>query len=219
MFDLAPPLGREQPLRLVCLGAHADDVEIGAGGTVLRLLRERPRTHVVWVVLTGDENRQREARTSAEALLGDAEAVRVETPGFRDGHLPWQGVDLKAWARETFADAFEGERPHLVLTTGLDDRHQDHRQTADLAWQTFRGVTIAEIEIPKWDGDAVRPNAFVRLDDATVDAKLAHLREHFATQRGKGWYDDDTFRATLRLRGVEAGCRWAEAFTCRKLTW
>lgn len=215
MFDLAPDVGRETPLSLVCLGAHADDVEIGAGGTMLRLLQERPRTQVIWAVLTGDESRQREARESAESLLASAEAVRVVTPGFRDGHLPWAGSDLKDWARETF----EGVRPHLVLTTGLEDRHQDHRQTADLAWQTFRGATIAEVEIPKWDGDSVRPNAFVCLDDATVEAKLDHLARHFESQRSKGWYDADTFRATLRLRGIEAGCPWAEAFTCRKLTW
>ena len=215
MFDLSPELGTEAPLHLVCLGAHSDDIEIGAGGTVVRLLRERPNTHVVWAVLTGGEKRQREAASSAEALLADAASVRIETPGFRDGHLPWQGTEIKAWARETFADIC----PHLVLTTGLDDRHQDHRQAADLAWQTFRGATIAEVEIPKWDGDAVRPNAFVRLDDALAEAKIDHLLAHFASQRGKGWYDAETFRATLRLRGIEAGCRWAEAFTCRKLAW
>ncbi|MEM1056907.1 MAG: PIG-L deacetylase family protein [Bacteroidota bacterium] len=215
MFDLAPSLGVTEPLRLVCLGAHSDDVEIGAGATVRRLLRERPETHVVWAVLTGDADRQREARESATALLADAASVRIETPGFRDGHLPWQGIELKAWARETFAEA----DPHLVLTTGREDLHQDHRQTAELAWQTFRGASIAEMEIPKWDGDTVRPNAFVRLDDAMVEEKLDHLLTHFASQRAKGWYDAETFRATLRLRGVEAGCRWAEAFTCRKLTW
>ena len=215
MFDLASSLGTSEPLHLVCLGAHADDIEIGAGGTVLRLLAERPLTHVVWAVLTGGEDRQREARESADALLAGAASVRIETPGFRDGHLPWQGSELKDWAREAFNDV----PPHLVLSTGRDDCHQDHRQTADLAWQTFRGATIAEVEIPKWDGDSVRPNAFVRLDDATVEDKLAHLQTHFASQRAKGWYDPDTFRATLRLRGIEAGCRWAEAFTCRKLTW
>ena len=97
--------------------------------------------------------------------------------------------------------------------------HQDHRQVAELAWQTFRGATIAEVEIPKWDGDAVRPNAFVRLDEPLAKAKVDHLLAHFPSQREKGWYDAETFRATLRLRGIEAGCRWAEAFTCRKLTW
>ncbi|MEL6616539.1 MAG: PIG-L deacetylase family protein [Bacteroidota bacterium] len=215
MFGLDPALGHDAPLRLLALGAHADDIEIGAGGTVLRLLAERPRVEVVWAVLTGGGDRRAEAEASARGLLRDAASVRIEHGGFRDGHLPAQMSVLKDWAGETLAPV----RPHLVLTTGLDDRHQDHRQTADLAWQTFRGVPIAEVEIPKWDGDDIRPNAFVRLDDATAQAKVDHLLTHFPSQQGKGWYDADTFRATLRLRGIEAGTRWAEAFTCRKLTW
>lgn len=215
MFGLDPALGHDDPLRLLALGAHADDIEIGAGGTLLRLLAERPRVEVLWAVLTGDERRQAEAEASARGLLRGASGVRIVHGGFRDGHLPAQMSALKDWAGDTLAPF----RPHLVLTTGLDDRHQDHRQTADLAWQTFRGVPIAEVEIPKWDGDAVRPNAFVRLSDATAQAKVDHLLAHFPSQQAKGWYDADTFRATLRLRGIEAGVRWAEAFTCRKLTW
>lgn len=215
MLGLDPSLGHSAPLRLLALGAHADDIEIGAGGTVMRLLAERPRAEVVWAVLTGSAERQTEAETSARGLLRDASGVRIEHGGFRDGHLPAHLSEIKAWAGERLASF----RPHLVLTTGLHDRHQDHRQTADLAWQTFRGATIAEVEIPKWDGDAVRPNAFVRLDDVTAEAKIAHLMQHFASQQQKAWYDADTFRATLRLRGIEAGTRWAEAFTCRKLVW
>ena len=215
MFDLNPALGRQRPLRLLALGAHADDVEIGAGGTVLRLLAERPRTEVLWAVLTGDDAREAEARASADALLADAAGATLAFGGFRDGHLPHAGSALKDWAAEHLAPF----QAHLVLTPGLDDRHQDHRAAADLAWQTCRGATIAEMEIPKWDGDPLRPNAYARLDDATAEAKVGHLLSHFESQMNKGWYDADTFRATLRLRGVEAGCRWAEAFTCRKLAW
>lgn len=215
MFGLDPTLGHAAPLRILALGAHADDIEIGAGGTVLRLLAERPDVDVLWAVLTGDDARRVEAESSARGLLEGASGVTFAHGGFRDGHLPAQMSALKEWAGETLAPF----RPHLVLTTGLEDRHQDHRQTADLAWQTFRGATIAEVEIPKWDGDTVRPNTFVRLDDATAQAKVDHLMSHFPSQQTKGWYDADTFRATLRLRGIEAGARWAEAFTCRKLTW
>ncbi|OZC03047.1 PIG-L deacetylase family protein [Rubricoccus marinus] len=215
MFDLAPGLGRDEPLRLLALGAHADDIEIGAGGTVMRLLAERPRTEVTWAVLTGNELRDREAAESAQALLKDASGVTIENGRFRDGHLPASLTEVKEWAQARLGAV----KPHLVLTTGLFDRHQDHRLTAELAWQTFRGATITEVEIPKWDGDTLRPNAFVRLSDVQAEAKVAHLMSHFPSQQSKGWYDADTFRATLRLRGIEAGCRWAEAFTCRKLAW
>lgn len=215
MFGLDSGLGRERPLRLVLLGAHADDIEIGAGGTLLRLLAERPQTHVVYTVLTASGDRADEARAAAQDLLADAAGLDVHTPGFRDGFLPYQAETVKVWARETLGQA----APDLVLTHRSDDGHQDHRFVAHLAWQTFRGAAIASYEIPKWDGDLDRPNAYVTLDEPTVDRKLALLSRHFQSQQGKGWYDGETFRGLARIRGVESGARYAEAFHCRKLVW
>ena len=214
MFALDPALGRDEPLRVVCLGAHADDIEIGAGGTILRLLDERPNTHVTHVVFSADAIRADEARAAARQLLAAAEAD-IHVLGHRDGFFPFEAADIKGFAQA----ALEGVRPHLVLTHRRDDAHQDHRVIADLAWQTFRGATIAAYEIPKWDGDLDRPNAYVALDDATITRKLALLADHFPTQQAKGWYDDETFRGLARVRGVEAGVRYAEAFHCTKLVW
>ena len=217
MFGLPPDLGHrpDRPLRLLCLGAHADDGEIGAGGTVLRLLRERPHVDVTWAVLSASADREAEARASAAALLTDAASVRVEVQSFRDGFFPSEAPAIKAWFRE----ALEPLRPDLVLTHRTDDAHQDHRVLGELAWQTFRGARIAAYEIPKWDGDLDRPNAYVALDEATLDRKLALLAAHFGSQHGKGWYDGETFRGLARVRGVEAGACYAEAFHCRKLVW
>ena len=222
MFDLPPDLGRTAaaPLRLVCLGAHADDLEIGAGGTVLRLLAERPHTHVTWAVATGGADRTpvdrgAEARAAAAALLGGAASATVEVGAFRDGYLHTQAAELKGWAHERL----QGARPALVLTHRTDDAHQDHRALGALAWQTFRGATVAAFEVPKWDGDLDRPNAYVALDAETLGRKLAVLREHFPSQRAKPWFDDETFRGLARVRGVEAGVRYAEAFYVRKLVW
>ena len=217
MFDLPPDLGRTAaaPLRLLCLGAHADDVEIGAGGTVLRLLAERPHTHVTWAIASGDGPRAAEARAAAAALLGGAAAVDVEVAAFRDGYLHTQAAEVKAWAHGRLAPA----RPALVLTHRTDDAHQDHQTLGALAWQAFRGATVAAFEVPKWDGDLDRPNAYVALDAETLGRKLAVLREHFPSQRAKPWFDDETFRGLARVRGVEAGVRYAEAFHVRKLVW
>ena len=217
MFDLPADLGRSAaaPLRLLCLGAHPDDVEIGAGGTVLRLLSERPHTHVTWAVATGGADREAEARAAAAAFLGGAAAVTVEVGAFRDGYLPAQTAAVKEWAQQRLEEA----RPALVLAHRTDDAHQDHRCLAELAWQTFRGATIAAFEVPKWDGDLGQPSAYVALDAETLDRKLSLLHEHFPSQRTKPWFDDETFRGLARLRGVEAGVRYAEAFHVRKLVW
>lgn len=217
MFALDPRLGAEpgRPLRLVCLGAHADDVEIGAGGTVLRLLAERPHTEVTWVVLCASGARADEARAAAAEILAGAAESRVVVGTFRDGYVPTEAAALKAFAQAEL----EAVRPHLVLTHRLDDAHQDHRAAADLAWQTFRGATIAAYEVPKWDGDLDRPNTYVTLDEETLGRKLAVLSAHFPSQQAKPWYDAETFRGLARVRGVEAGARYAEAFHCRKLVW
>ncbi len=215
MFGLDPALGRDRPLRVACLGAHADDIEIGAGGTVLRLLRERPRVQATVAVLSGDSVRAAEATASAAAFWAGAESLEVHVMSYQDGFFPQQDREIKEWARATL----EPVRPHLVLTHRRDDAHQDHRAVAELSWQTFRGARLAEYEVPKWDGDLDRPNAYVALDAETVGRKLALLAEHFPSQHGRGWYDDETFRGLARLRGVEAGARYAEAFHCAKVVW
>ena len=221
MFALPDALGQDpaRPLRLVCLGAHADDIEIGAGGTVLRLLAERPHTHVRWIVLSGSGTpREAEARASASAFLAHSVQADVQTHALRDGLFDAEAL------RAALRAVRETGPADLVLTHRLDDAHQDHRATAEATWQTFRGdaagrPTIAAYEIPKWDGDLGRPNAYVALGDTTAARKVALLGEHFPSQAAKPWYDAETFSALLRLRGVEAGTRWAEAFACAKLVW
>ena len=208
MFDLAPG-----PLRLLCVGAHADDIEIGAGGTVRRLLAERD-VSVVWAVLSADGDRAEEARRSAAHWLGDAPAV-VLVGDFRDGYFPAQRAAIKDWFRTHLAPT----APDLVLTHRRDDAHQDHRTLAELTGETFRGPTLAGYEVPKWDGDLGRQTAYVTLSDAQARFKTDALMSHFASQHAKPWYDADTFRAILRLRGVEAGARWAEGFAVSKLVW
>ena len=208
MFDLPPG-----PLRLLCIGAHADDVEIGAGGTVRRLLAERDVT-VTWAVASADGAREAEARAAAADWLGAA-AAEVIVGGFRDGYFPAQRAEIKDWYRSALAPF----APNLVLTHRRDDAHQDHRTLAELTTETFRGPTVAHYEIPKWDGDLGRPNAYVALSDADAAFKVDALMRHFPSQHAKPWYDADTFRGLLRLRGVEAGARWAEAFTVDKLVW
>jgi LmbE family N-acetylglucosaminyl deacetylase len=218
VFALPDALGRTaaRPLRLVCLGAHADDVEIGAGGTVLRLLAERPHTHVRWTVLSGGgTDREAEARSSAAAFLTEAAHADVRVEALRDGLFPQDAEAL----RRVLRDVRDAGPADLVLTHRLDDAHQDHRATAEATWQTFRGASIAAYEIPKWDGDLGRPNAYVTLSDDVFARKLALLVGHFPSQAGKPWYDAETFAGLLRIRGVEAGARSAEAFTCSKLVW
>lgn len=219
MLGLPDELGKSPnaPLRVLVLGAHADDIEIGCGGTVLRLLAERPHMDIHWAVLSGGGTpREGEALASANAFLAGAPHPHVSVASFRDGHFPFVGSDVKDYIE----DNFKSIDPHLVLTHAREDRHQDHRLVSDLTWNTFRGkAVIAEYEIPKWDGDLGRPNAYVQLDPATADRKVALLMEHFAGQHTKPWYDAETFRGLLRLRGVEAACKYAEAFICRKLVW
>jgi LmbE family N-acetylglucosaminyl deacetylase len=212
-LSLARDPGR--PLRVLALGAHADDIEIGCGGTILRLVAEHPGLAVDWVVLSGHGERAAEATDSAAAFLAGAGAARVRVERFRDGFLPYDGGAVK----ELF-ERLKGEvDPDLVLTHRLEDRHQDHRLVAELTWNTFRHHLILEYEIPKYEGDLGHPGLFVPLTAELCERKVELLRKCFPSQAGRAWFTDDTFWALLRLRGVEAGtpARYAEAFTARKL--
>jgi LmbE family N-acetylglucosaminyl deacetylase len=201
------------PLRVLCLGAHSDDIEIGCGGLVLSLIKSGRAVDVTWVVFSAPGAREREARRGAALFLKGAARTDVVIKQFRDGHFPYDGAAVKA-----VFETLKATRPDLVLTHYRDDRHQDHRVLSDLAWNTFRDHLVLEYEIPKFDGDLGQPNCFVPLDRTTAARKARLLGQAFGTQRDKHWFSDDTFLGLLRLRGME--CRapggYAEAFYSRK---
>ncbi|MFM1815013.1 MAG: hypothetical protein RLZ98_1708 [Pseudomonadota bacterium] len=209
-----PQSGR--PTRVLCIGAHADDIEIGAGGTILGWLSAGARLDVTWCVLSGGSDRAAEAEASATAFLAGAHAATFEIAEFRDSYFPTEGPAIKEW----FAKLRERiEPPDVIFCHQRDDAHQDHREVARLAWNTFRDHLILEYEIPKWDGDLGQPNSYVALHAGILDRKLELLHRHFATQAGKDWFDQEVFRGLARIRGMEcrAPDRYAEAFYVRKL--
>ncbi len=210
------PLRPGQPLeRLLVIGAHSDDIEIGCGGTILRLLDEYPALQVGWMVMTARDVRRTEAQASAEALLAPAVQPHISLHSFRDGFLPYEGAAVK----EAFERLKLEFQPDVILTHFGRDAHQDHRLVAELTWNTFRDHLILEYEIPKYDGDLGTPNIFVRLDEQIVDRKIEHLLRAFPSQHGRQWFTPDLFRSILRLRGMEcnAPSHYAEAFYARKL--
>ena len=215
MLRLILPPDRRESLRLLCLGAHADDIEIGCGGTILRIAAEMPGLVVRWVVFSGDERRGTEARNSAAAVLENVSEKQIEVLGFRDGYFPSQGANIK--------DHFEAVKrdfdPSFILTHWQNDAHQDHRLLAELTFNTFRNHLVLEYEIPKYDGDLGNPNFFVPLTRAQLQRKIDAISHHFVSQQGRSWLTDETFVAIARLRGI--GCNApegvAEAFYVRKI--
>ena len=208
-------LKQNAPLRLLVLGAHSDDIEIGCGGTVLALLEQHPASTVHWVVFSAVGEREAEARRSADAFLQSAGTRDIRTCAFRDGFLPLEGVAVK----EYFETLKREITPDVVFTHRLEDRHQDHRCLAELTWNTFRDHVILEYEIPKYEGDLGQPNVFVPLEPELVRRKIDLLMECFGTQRSKRWFTEDLFAGLMRLRGIEAGLSTggAEGFYARKL--
>ena len=207
-------LSLDKAKRLLLLGAHSDDIEIGCGGTILSLTRSNPELEIGWVVFSADGNRAREARASAKLFLRDAGLSKVVLKRFKTSFFPSQCESIKKYF-ETLKRSY---KPDIVFTHYREDRHQDHRVLSDLTWSTFRHHFILEYEIPKYDGDLGIPNLFVPLDEAVCRRKVQHLCRMFRSQKSKHWFSEDTFLALMRLRGVECASRYAEAFYCRKVT-
>ena len=205
----------ERKLRVLAVGAHADDIEIGCGGTLLRLAGETAEAEILWVVLTGDERRAHEATSSANAFTQGFAASEVSLGGFRDGFLPYSGEVVKAFFEELKARV----EPDVIFTHQRHDLHQDHRVASELTWNTWRDHLILEYEIPKYDGDLGAPNVFAHLDGSIATRKVELLLSHFGSQLDHRWFTEDLFRSMLRVRGMESNSPsgLAEAFYCRKI--
>lgn len=203
------------PCRILTIGCHADDIEIGCGGTILRLIETLPSVEVCWVVLSARGDRAEEARRSADAFLEGVGRREVIVRDHRDGFLPYDGGEVKQF----FENLKPRISPDLIFTHYLEDRHQDHRLAAELTWNTFRDHCILEYEIPKYDGDFGSPNVFVHLTERVAEAKVERLLEFFQSQRERRWFTEDLFLGVLRIRGMESNSptRFAEGFYGRKV--
>ena len=199
-------------LDILAVGAHADDIELGAGGTILRLLAELPGSRMTWVIASATPERAAEARDSAAAFSSGASRHEVVVGDLPDGRLPSHLHELKE-----LLEPFKANAPGLILAPHTGDAHQDHRAVAEVVWQTFRNHLVWEYEIPKYEGDLGRPNLFVAVDEATIARKIELLQAGFPSQHGRSWWGGDTVRAIARLRGIEAAAPLAEGFHARKV--
>jgi LmbE family N-acetylglucosaminyl deacetylase len=205
----------ESLYKILCLGSHCDDIEIGCGGTILKLIEEYSNIVFYWVVFSSNQQRAKEAVKSANNFLEGAKVENIIINNFRNGFFPFIGAEIK----EYFEQLKQEISPDLIFTHYRHDLHQDHRLISDLTWNTFRNHLILEYEIPKYDGDLGSPNFFVHLDESICQKKIQYLLDAFETERQKHWFSEDMFMAIMRLRGVESNSpgKYSEAFYCRKL--
>jgi LmbE family N-acetylglucosaminyl deacetylase len=207
--------GDGSPRKLLCLGAHADDIEIGCGGTLLRLCEERDGIEVRWVVFAASGPRAAEARLSASLFLEKAYRKTVTIKHFKDSFFPFQGARIKEYCEDLKASF----SPDLIFTHYRGDLHQDHRFISEVTWSTFRDHLILEYEVVKYDGDLGNPNFFIGLDTETCRRKINALLTCFKTQAARSWFSEETFLSILKLRGIESNVpgTYAEGYYCRKM--
>lgn len=206
----------EQPgYKILCLGAHSDDIEIGCGGTILRFTEENKETEIRWIVFSAHGKRAAEATESAHLFLVDARKKDVTLCKFRDGFFPYDGTEIK----EFFEHLKVEFSPNLIFTHYRNDLHQDHRLISELTWNTFRNHLILEYEVPKYDGDLGSPNLFFHLEERMCQRKIEIIRRCFSSQANRTWFKDDVFFSLLRIRGLESNApeMYAEAYYCRKM--
>lgn len=214
-LDISPANSTGQ--KILCLGAHSDDIEIGCGGAILKIIQNYPDSEIYWIVFSAIPQRAEEAATSASLFLKGINKKKIIIKNFKDGFFPYMGFEIKGF----FEQLKQEFSPDLIFTHYRYDLHQDHRLISELTWNTYRNHLILQYEIPKYDADLGSPNFFVHLDETICNQKIDYLLKAFPTQREKHWFTDDTFRAILRIRGLESNSltKYAEAFHCRKVIW
>jgi LmbE family N-acetylglucosaminyl deacetylase len=205
-------LDNKLPINILCLGAHCDDIEIGAGGTLLKLLAKYNINSVKWVVFTSNEVRKKEALCSAKQFLEGSKNNDIIIETFQDGYLPSQIEQIKPF----FENLKTHYSPDIIFTHFSLDKHQDHRTINQLTWNTWRDHFILEYEIGKYDGDLGQPNIYVPLDREIVEKRNSIILKSFESQNAKHWFDDEGFKALLRLRGIESATYYAESFYAKK---
>jgi LmbE family N-acetylglucosaminyl deacetylase len=214
VIKLSPIRKNADPIIVLCLGAHADDIEIGCGGALLYFKKTLPQLRFLWVVFSAPGLRGQEARKAAELFTAGCDR-EIILKDYRDGFLPYSGGEVK-----DFFEEMKGRvNPDLIFTHWRGDAHQDHRLISELTWNTFRNHLVLEYEIPKYDGDMGRPNLFVPLEAPFYEHKIDYLFQAFESQRAKRWFDRETFLGLMRIRGLEANAPsgYAEAFHARKV--
>lgn len=214
MISFVPNFPPGRSVRLLCIGAHSDDIEIGCGGTVLQLLQAYPDARIKWVVLSSEDGRDSEAAAAAGALLSDACDPEISIERFRGAYFPSESAKIK-----DYFESLKGFEPDLIFAHCREELHQDHRIVGELTWNTFRDHVILEYEIPKYDGGLGSPSVFVPLSADAVERKVEVLMAEFASQHGKRWFTPETFLGLMRLRGIECNSPsgYAEGFYSRKL--
>ena len=215
MIQLRLDKAGTEALQILCLGCHSDDIEIGCGGTILKLAEDYPGCVFHWVVFSAIGIRGTEAQYSASQFVPSARLKGPLLKTFPDSFMPFVGVEIKT----LFEELKKEVSPDLIFTHNRKDAHQDHRLISELTWNTFRNHLILEYEIPKYDGDMGRPGVFVPLPEELCQKKVRLIMDTFGSQHGKNWFRPETFFSLMRIRGMEcnAPSGYAEAFYCRKL--
>jgi len=212
-FELDKP--KDKDLNILCLGAHSDDIEIGCGGTILKLLSEYSHARVHWIVFSATKKRSEEAKVSAKHFLAKASQKKIEIKKFRESFFPYIGAEIK----ETFEKLKQKVSPDIIFTHYRHDLHQDHRLVCELTWNTFRDNLILEYEVIKYDGHLSKPNCYFWLNEEICKNKISYIMNFFKSQNKRSWFSEESFSSILRLRGIESNSPggYSEGFTCRKI--
>jgi LmbE family N-acetylglucosaminyl deacetylase len=194
------------------IGAHCDDIAIGAGATLMEIARDNPDVVVHALVLTGGGTEREVEEKNAFAAICPSTDVRLTVARLPNGRLPdhWGSV------KQHIAEFHRECEPDMVFGPQRHDYHQDHQLVAELISTEFRDHLVLGYEILKWESDLPNPTLYLPIPHETAREKTRLLAQCYPSQSGRDWFDDEVLLGLMRVRGVQCRARFAEAFTVEK---
>jgi N-acetylglucosamine malate deacetylase 1 len=205
------------PQRILILAPHTDDGELGCGGTIARFCSNKKEVHYA---AFSDCKRSLPAGSPPDTLEKECKKA-IHTLGMHPSKLLLYDFEVREFTQkrqeilQEMISLNKYIQPELVFIPGATDIHQDHQVIHNEALRAFKHSSIFGYELP-WNQSRFNATLFNKLTAEEIDKKVKAIL-CYQSQSQRNYMQEDFIRALVKVRGVQCGAEYAEAFEVYKI--